>query len=136
MGGAWILEDDVVTEPCPCGGGSYSACCGPFHTGRAEAPTAETLMRSRYSAFALGLGDYLWRTWHPRTRPADVELDDTVWTGLEVLGVVDGSERDQEGIVEFVAHYRSGRGGGTMRERSRFERRGGRWLYLDGEHLR
>lgn len=136
MGGAWIVEDDVVKEPCPCGGGSYASCCEPFHTGRAEAPTAEALMRSRYSAFALGLGDYLWRTWHPRTRPADVELDDTVWTGLEILDVEDGSERDQEGVVEFVAHYRSGRRGGTMRERSRFERRGGRWLYLNGEHLR
>jgi SEC-C motif-containing protein len=91
-------------------------------------------MRSRYSAFALGLGDYLWRTWHPRTRPEQVSLDDTVWTRLEILDVVDGAERDQDGIVEFVAHYRDGRRGGSMRERSRFERRGRRWMYLDGEH--
>lgn len=119
---------------CPCGGGPFAECCGPFHAGEAEAPTAEALMRSRYSAFALGLGDYLWRTWHPRTRPEQVALDDTVWTGLEILDVVDGSDRDSEGIVEYVAHFRRGRQRGTLHERSRFERRGRRWLYLDGEH--
>jgi SEC-C motif-containing protein len=89
-------------------------------------------MRSRYSAFALGLDDYLWRTWHPRTRPEHVALDDTQWIGLEIVEEVAGSERDQSGIVEFVAHYRRGRHHGSMRERSRFERRGGRWLYVDG----
>jgi SEC-C motif-containing protein len=90
-------------------------------------------MRSRYSAFALGLDDYLWRTWHPRTRPARVTLDGTVWTGLEILDVVDGTERDQVGIVEFVAHHGYGRRQGRMRERSRFERRGRRWMYVDGD---
>jgi len=88
-------------------------------------------MRSRYSAFALGLDDYLWRTWHPRTRPERVTLDDTEWVGLEIVDVVDGTERDSEGVVEFVVHYRAGRRGGSMRERSRFERRGRRWLYVD-----
>ncbi len=91
-------------------------------------------MRSRYSAFALGLDDYLWRTWHPRTRPEQVTLDDTVWTRLEILDVVDGTERDQDGFVEFVAHYGYGRRSGLMCERSRFERRGRRWRYVDGEH--
>lgn len=118
---------------CPCGGGPYAECCEPFHSARAEAPTAEALMRSRYSAFALKLTDYLWRTWHPRTRPERVVLDDTVWTGLEILDVVDGSERDQTGIVEFVASYRKGRRNSSIRERSRFERRGRRWMYLDAE---
>ncbi len=118
---------------CPCGGGAYAQCCGPFHAGEAEAPTAEALMRSRYSAFALGLDDYLWRTWHPRTRPERVTLDATVWTQLEILDVAEGTERDQDGIVEFVAHHRHGRRDGQMRERSRFERRGRRWMYVDGE---
>lgn len=111
-------------------------CCEPFHTSHAEAPTAEALMRSRYSAFALGRDDYLWRTWHPRTRPEHVSLDDTSWTGLEILDVVDGTERDQAGIVEFVAHYRDGRGALTLHERSRFERRGRRWMYVDGDQRR
>ncbi len=109
----------------------YETCCGPYHLGVAQAPTAEALMRSRYSAFALGLSDYLWRTWHPRTRPETVTLDGTEWVGLEIVDVVDGTERDQEGVVEFVASYTEGRHRGRMRERSRFERRGGRWLYLD-----
>ncbi len=90
-------------------------------------------MRSRYSAFVLGLGDYLWRTWHPRTRRERVALDDTEWIRLEILDVVDGSERDPDGIVEFVAHYRHGRSRGRMHERSRFERRGRRWMYVVGE---
>ena len=90
-------------------------------------------MRSRYSAFVLGLDDYLWRTWHPRTRPERVALDHTEWIRLEILDVVDGTERDQAGIVEFVAHYRHGRRNVRMRERSRFERRGRRWMYVDGE---
>jgi len=123
----------VEQRMCPCGGGVYAACCGPFHAGEAEAPTAEALMRSRYSAFALGLADYLWRTWHPRTRPERVTLDDTVWLGLDIIDVVDGSEHDQDGVVEFVAHHRQGRRRASLRERSRFERRAGRWLYLDGE---
>ena len=118
---------------CPCGGGLYAECCEPFHTAHTEAPTAEALMRSRYSAFVLQLDDYLWRTWHPRTRPERVMLDDTVWTGLEIVDVVDGSERDQDGIVEFVASYRQGRRAASMRERSRFERRGRRWMYLQAE---
>ena len=117
---------------CPCDGGPYATCCEPFHQGRAQAPTAEALMRSRYSAFALGLDDYLWRTWHPRTRPESVALDDTQWLGLEIVDVLAGSERDQSGVVEFVAHYRHGHRHGAMRERSQFERRAGRWLYMDG----
>lgn len=91
-------------------------------------------MRSRYSAFALGLDDYLWRTWHPCTRPERVTFDESVWTGLEILDVVDGAEQDRDGIVEFIARYRNGRRIGSMHERSRFQRRGRRWMYLDGEH--
>lgn len=119
-------------DPCPCGGAVYAGCCERFHAGHEQAPTAEALMRSRYSAFALGLGDYLWRTWHPRTRPDDVRLDDTEWTGLEIIEVVDGSASDTQGTVEFAAHYLHGQDAGTMRERSRFERRANRWMYLDG----
>lgn len=90
-------------------------------------------MRSRYSAFVLGMDDYLWRTWHPRTRPGRVALDDTKWIRLEILDVIDGTERDQDGIVEFVAHYQQGRRVGRMRERSRFERRSHRWMYVGVE---
>lgn len=80
-------------------------------------------MRSRYSAYAVGDTDYVWRTWHPRTRPERVGPDpSTTWTGLEILAV-EGDE------VEFRAHH----DGGVLHERSRFEQRAGRWFYLDGE---
>ena len=63
-------------EACPCGSGDlYAACCGPLHDGVRQAETPEQLMRSRYSAYAKGRGDYVFRTWHPRTRPAEVHPD-------------------------------------------------------------
>lgn len=71
--------------PCPCGSGKvYPACCGRFHAGR-PAPTATALMRSRYTAFVLGLSDYLSETWHPTTRPPSIDMDpDTQWSGLAI----------------------------------------------------
>ncbi len=89
-------------------------------------------MRSRYAAFAVGDAAYLWRTWHPRTRPDDLSLDTSTrtWTGLRVLG---SAHEGGEDWVEFVASYDSPAGPGQQHERSRFERRGGRWVYVDGE---
>lgn len=114
-------------RPCPCGSPSYAACCGPLHSGAELPATPEALMRSRYSAYALGDTRYVFRTWHPRTRPEDVSPDaGTVWTGLQVLDAHDD-------VVEFVATYDSPAGPGRMHERSRFARRAGRWLYLDGD---
>jgi SEC-C motif-containing protein len=82
-------------------------------------------MRSRYAAYALGETDYVFRTWHPRTRPDDVEpTPGLTWTGLDVLGAA-GDE------VEFVARYETAAGPGRLHERSRFEQRGGRWVYVD-----
>jgi SEC-C motif domain protein len=99
-----------------------------------DAVTAEELMRSRYAAYAKAVSDYLFRTWHPRTRPPQVTIDPEVsWRGLDIHDVVAGSADDERGEVEFTAHYaRAGRPG-ALRERSRFERRAGRWLYVDGE---
>ncbi|WP_093774597.1 YchJ family protein [Streptomyces sp. yr375] len=122
---------------CPCGlSESYEACCGRFHAGAVGggaptgAPTAEALMRSRYSAFVKGDAGYLLRTWHPRTRPAGLELDPGMrWTGLEILATADGSAFHATGTVEFRASYR----GGALHERSRFERVAGAWVYVDGE---
>lgn len=113
-------------EACPCGSGDlYAACCGPLHDGVRQAETPEQLMRSRYAAYAKGRGDYVFRTWHPRTRPAEVHPDpDTTWTRLDVIAA-HGSE------VEFRAHHVTGGRRGTLHERSRFEQRAGRWFYLD-----
>lgn len=119
-----------ATDDCPCGtGDSYGSCCLPLHAGEREADTAEQLMRSRYSAFAARESDYLWRTWHPRTRPEVIPPSSGVtWVGLEVIDV-----RDDE--VEFRAFYREGQRSGTLHERSRFAVRARRWFYLDGEQF-
>ncbi|UUU35067.1 YchJ family metal-binding protein [Streptomyces sp. CA-210063] len=116
---------------CPCGlREAYESCCGRYHTGAASAPTAEALMRSRYSAFVVRDEAYLLRTWHPRTRPASVDFDTTMrWTGLEILDTHDGSPFHTTGTVTFRASFR----GGSMHERSRFERVDGAWVYRDGE---
>lgn len=97
-------------------------------------------MRSRYSAFAVGDLDYVWRTWHPRTRPKTLTRSDEMWTGLQVLDVVAGQRGDEEGVVEFLAHFRrgaavAGERDGRLHERSRFAVRAGRWFYLDAGEL-
>ena len=122
---------------CPCGTGlPLTECCGRLHDGTATAATAEQLMRSRYSAFVLGDAGYLLTTWHPRTRPATLDLDpDVRWTGLDVLATAGGSPLETEGTVEFRAHHVVAGDAGAQHERSRFLREQGRWLYLDGVSL-
>lgn len=122
---------------CPCGTGLvYPECCGRLHAGNAPAATAEQLMRSRYSAFVVGDTEHLLVTWHPDTRPADLDLDDDVrWLGLDVLDVVDGGLLAAEGTVEFRASYLHDGSRGAQHERSRFARVDRRWVYLDGVAL-
>ncbi|GAA3290076.1 YchJ family protein [Arthrobacter citreus] len=121
-------------ERCPClSGETYAGCCGKYHSGR-PAPTAEALMRSRYSAFAVGNRRYLLDTWHPSTRPAELELDaDLQWRRLDIVETSAGGPLDDRGVVRFRAHYRGAAGRGIQEETSRFVRLGGKWLYLDGE---
>ncbi|MCP9276158.1 YchJ family protein [Mycolicibacterium arenosum] len=122
-------------EPCPCGtGDQYQRCCLPLHVGERHAETAEELMRSRYSAYAAERSDYIWATWHPRTRSAEpVSGSGPEWFGLEIIDVVDGQPGDDTGEVEFRAYYRENQRTGTLHERSRFAVRARRWFYLDGE---
>ncbi|MDQ1030567.1 SEC-C motif-containing protein [Streptomyces umbrinus] len=116
---------------CPCGlAETYEKCCGRFHRGRATAPTAEALMRSRYCAFVKRDEAYLLRTWHPRTRPTRVDFDPGMrWTGLEILTTSEGTAFHTTGTVTFRASYT----GGSLHERSRFERMDGSWVYVDGD---
>ncbi|WP_161790153.1 YchJ family protein [Streptacidiphilus carbonis] len=127
---------------CPCGFGKpYGECCGPFHAattpepGRAPVPapaTAELLMRSRYSAFAVGDTAYLLRSWHSSTRPPLLALDpEQRWLGLEVLGSGEGGPFHLAGTVEFRARFAEGGEEGVLHEHSRFIREGGMWVYLD-----
>jgi SEC-C motif domain protein len=117
---------------CPCGAGVYEECCGRFHAGALQ-QSAEQLMRSRYSAYVLGLTEYVHRTWHPSTRPAREELHGdagTRWLGLEVRK--HAATGDDAATVEFVARSKSGGRAQRMHERSRFVREGGQWFYVDG----
>ena len=93
-------------------------------------------MRSRFSAFALGRADYLLATWAVSTRPPLLELDpDIVWRRLQIVDTVAGGSRDDTGVVEFRASFRSPDGFAVLHERSRFVREGARWRYLDGTLL-
>jgi SEC-C motif-containing protein len=129
----------ALQQPCPCGtGATYDACCGRLHRRAAEAVTAEELMRSRYSAYAVGHTDHLFRTWHPRTRPDDIvsrlPVRPDEWVRLDVLDAVNGGPDDRTGVVEFDAHHLGPDGRTHVRhERSTFERRGGLWVYVAAE---
>ncbi|GAB3599381.1 YchJ family protein [Microbacterium tumbae] len=118
---------------CPCSSGdTFEACCGPILAG-APAPTAERLMRSRFTAYARGDAVHLLRTWHPSTQPSALELgDDIAWRRLDVLETVDGGPFARAGEVLFEAFYREAGAPASMRERSSFVREGREWLYVDG----
>ncbi len=126
------MWSDRRPAACPCGSGTpYDGCCGRLHRGEV-ADTAEQLMRSRYAAFVVGDDAYLFRTWHPRTRPDAVTVPaDSAWTGLVVLTTEAGGPDDDTGVVEFEAHYVSAGRPGVQHEVSRFERRRGVWVYVD-----
>jgi len=118
---------------CPCGSGAvFGACCEPLLDGAARAGSALALLRSRYTAYALGRGGYLDATWHPSARSAhDADSPDPAieWRGLEVVRVENGED---EARIEFVARFTIDGRAGELRETSRFARDEGRWYYVDG----
>jgi SEC-C motif-containing protein len=121
---------------CPCGSlRPYTGCCGPWHSGPQHllAPTAEALMRSRYSAFVLDRLDYLLDTWHASTRPASLDPNppSLKWLGLTVKRHT--VEDDTHARVEFVARSRLRGKAHRLHETSRFVREDGRWYYVDGD---
>lgn len=126
-------------QTCHCGSGlAFDACCGPYIAGTLPAPTAEALMRSRYSAYVVGAIDYLGDTLHREYR-ADWDRDATerwasqsTWDGLEIRDIEAGAAGDAEGYVEFVARFTDGGEAKVHIERSRFLREGDRWYYADG----
>ena len=143
------MSTSPKTAACPCGGTAYATCCGPYITGAALPPTAETLMRSRYTAFTLRDEAYLRATWHASTRPAEplfAEEEKVHWLGLEVKSALrlrqrkaksaDQTEESNRDTVEFVARYKVSGRAHRLHEVSRFVREQGegglRWFYLDG----
>ena len=139
----------AASAPCPCRSEepvpqTYGQCCGVWHEGmqatpKRFSPTPEALMRSRYSAYALRLADYLLATWFSESSPGEIDLQPTKWLGLEIKS---SAASGDAGIVEFVARYRDSMGrAGRLHETSRFIREavdqiGGdaaQWLYIDGQ---
>ena len=129
----------MALAACPCGrtdargrARAYADCCAPAHTGARPAPDAETLMRSRYSAFVRGDVPYLLATWHASTRPASLTLEQEArWLGLEIRQHrMTGADTAE---VEFVARFRVAGRAVRQHELSRFVREAGRWYYVDGD---
>jgi SEC-C motif domain protein len=131
-----------MSKPCPCGRLdakkqvlTYAACCGQYLDGGLTAPDAQSMMRSRYSAFVLERTDYLLSTWHPSYRPATLDFEPNVkWLGLQVQNhtVID----DTHAEVTFVARQRDRTGRAIrLHERSRFVCENGCWYYVDGDNL-
>lgn len=133
-------NQEVMDKSCPCGSKKpFDYCCKPLVEGQKGAATAEALMRSRYTAFALGAIDYLIDTTAPEKRSdddAEILADQvkyTNWTGLNILQTEAGSRSDETGMVEFEAHFETDDQNGTLYERSNFRKENGFWLYVDGD---
>lgn len=125
----------MKTQPCPCQSTkSYADCCQRWHEGEhyLQAPDAESLMRSRYSAFVLDKLEYLLQTWHPQTRPEHLDPNPIglKWLGLQIRQHIVIDDTQQE--VEFVARSRYQGRATRLHEISRFVREQGRWFYVDG----
>ncbi|MCG8533702.1 MAG: SEC-C domain-containing protein [Pseudomonadales bacterium] len=124
-------------QDCPCGSKKqFKQCCGRFLDQGQQAKTPEQLMRSRFSAYALGgYGKYLLQTWLPATAPdlneVELSVPDVQWQQLQI---VDKSQKGDDGTVEFKAHFINKQGEPeVMHEKSVFKRIAGRWLYIGGE---
>lgn len=125
---------------CPCGSEKdYAECCEPYIRMEVPVPTAEALMRSRYSAYTLVEMDYLFETTHPSQREDyDAEgakqwAESSEWLGFEILGREKGEENDSEGVIEFAAHFAQNGTRYTHHERSIFRKDEGKWYFFDGE---
>ena len=122
--------------PCPCQPTkTYQTCCAIYHEGK-PAPTAEALMRSRYSAYVLNKAAYLHRSWSTQTRPSKHSLkkaEPLNWLGLDIVRTERGGALDDTGIVEFSAKYQDGGQLAQLHEVSRFEREHGHWVYVVGD---
>ena len=124
---------------CPCGSNlKYAICCGKYHKGKLQAPTAEALMRSRYSAYVLDIPQYIYRTWDETTRPTLLSLRGKKGEGktehyisLEVLSTTAGGMRDNEGTVEFIAKFIIEDEQFEHHENSSFSRIKNHWVYKE-----
>lgn len=125
------------SPPCPCESEKpYKTCCQPYVEQTLDAPTAEALMRSRYTAFTLLNEAYLRYSWHPDTCPKNIHLsENTQWLGLKIKNTLAGSENDETGEIEFVARNKTSGKASRIHENSRFSRFNSRWVYIDGKFV-
>lgn len=127
-------------QHCPCGSGkAFSSCCEPILQAKSPAPTAEALMRSRYTAYCIKAIDYLISSTHYQYR-ASVDrpfiekwADSAQWLGLEILQLEQGTEKDTEGTVEFVASYKDKDQVFKHHELGFFKKVKGAWYYYKGK---
>jgi len=121
-----ILEQTSAKQNSP-----FSECCQPFLETAALAQTAEQLMRSRYTAFVLENEGYLLSSWHPQTRPEQIEFDTHIkWLGLKVKQTKAGQAADNKGWVEFTARYKIAGKAERIEELSYFLKENEAWLYF------
>ena len=116
---------------CPCQAQqpkakAYKDCCQPFHLGL-PAPSVQALMASRYSAYVLGLTEYIIKTWHPSRCPPNMQLQpDNQWLKLNIVS-------HTQNTVHFKAYFKVDNEFHCLEELSRFEKVDDHWLYLDGK---
>jgi len=125
---------------CPCGTQKeYEQCCGLYISGQENAPTAEALMRSRYSAYVKQAFPYVYETYHSTTKQhftlaaIEAQSEQIQWLGLKIIETEAGLENDEEGIVKFSASHRLNEKNHYLNERSFFSRENGLWRYVNGE---
>ena len=128
----------IIPQDCPCGRKKhYVNCCGKSHQNVANAETAEDLVRSRYTAFVLADGDYLMESHHSSTRPSARKKElvqwakSVKWLKLEIINTTAGAENDDEGTVEFKAHFKDRTKPQFIHQNAKFVREYGCWAYLD-----
>lgn len=125
----------TLTSTCLCGSQiAYELCCGLLHTGKNIALTAEALMRSRFTAYAMHKDHYLLQTWSVDSRPESIDFskETGIWTHLDIISTKKGLAKDNKGIVEFKAYFTQNGEEQVMTEISRFIKKQGHWYYLDG----
>ncbi|MFH1724445.1 MAG: YchJ family protein [Elusimicrobiota bacterium] len=129
-----------ATPDCPCGSKKpFSACCGPYITGEAAAPTAEALMRARYTSYATGNIDFIEKSHAPESphvfdrKSSEKWAKGSSWKGLTVVATKDGGPGDTTGIVHFIAEYSQDGKAYEHEEVATFRKEGADWLFVGGK---
>jgi SEC-C motif-containing protein len=137
------LEKELKMENCPCGSGiDYNECCKPLIHDDKPAPTAEALLRSRYTAYTEADVDYIINTTHPDYR-AQIDPNSTrdwaensQWHQLEILNSMAGTVEDEAGEIEFIATYTQEGVSNKHHEKAQFRKTDGKWFFWDAQMMK